>query len=110
MRNVNLILPLCVVFTSLLAPDGRAEEELRDPFAFGPRVEAVNRVVKPAGAMLMGILWDATRPLAIVGEETVAVGDTVAGWQVVQILEGHIVIQRGERRATIPPGGSIPVD
>ncbi|MBI2495959.1 MAG: hypothetical protein HYY59_00375 [Candidatus Omnitrophica bacterium] len=108
--NASLILSLCVVFVSLLAPDGRAEEELRDPFTFGPRVEAVTKVVKPAGPVLMGILWDATRPLAIVGEETVAAGDTVAGWRVVRILEGHIVIQRGERRETMTPGGSIPLD
>ena len=108
---VGQVLLLCVVLIGPLAPEGRAEEELRDPFAFGPRVEAMsNTVVKPAGPTLMGILWDATRPLAIIGEETVAVGDTVDGWKVLNIQQESVVLQRGDQRKVIAPGDPIPAD
>ena len=49
-------------------------EDLRDPFMFGPRTE----VAAQTGPSLIGVIWDATQPLAIVGEQTVALGDRVA--------------------------------
>ena len=81
-------------------------ETLRDPFVFGPRESGSEQ----PGAALMGVLWDATHPLAIVGEQTVGVGDRVGGWQVVEIQENGIVIQRDDRREFISTGNSIPSD
>ena len=81
-------------------------ETLRDPFVFGPRESGSEQ----PGAALMGVLWDATHPLAIVGEQTVGVGDRVGGWQVVEIQENGIVIQRDDRRETVAIGNSLPTD
>lgn len=79
-------------------------EELRDPFVFGPRTDTSGGT----GATLIGVLWDPTHPLALVGEQTVAIGDLVTGWQVVEIRADGIVIQRGERREFLAPGHAIP--
>ena len=73
---------------------------------FGPRTEA-----EALGAPnLIGILWDPTHPLAIIGEQMVAVGDRIADWHVVEIQQDGIVVQRGERRAFIAPGNPLPND
>ena len=85
------------------AVQGHAEE-LRDPFTFGPRRDAV----EPSGFVLLGVLWDATRPMAIIGEENVGVGDSVAGWQVIEIMQNGVIVQRGERKEFITPGQSLP--
>ncbi len=78
--------------------------EERDPFVFGPRAGSVESV-RP---VLTGVLWDASHPLAMVGESTVAVGDKVADWRIVEIRPNGIVIQSGELRKVIAPGDSIP--
>ena len=81
-------------------------ETLRDPFTFAPR-ETTNE--GPA-VMLMGVLWDAAHPLAMLGEETVGIGDRVADWQVVEIRQDGIVVQRGDRREVVSIGKSIPAN
>jgi len=83
-------------------------EELRDPFTFGPRQETAQQMT--TGPVLMGVLWDATKPLAILGDETVGVGDVVAEWRVVEIRPNGIVVQRGERQAFVAPGSNLPSD
>ena len=87
-------------------PSEAGSDDLRDPFVFGPRENAVRQT----GPSLIGILWDATRPLAMVGDKTVGVGDTVAGWTVVQIQEGAMVIRRDDRQEVITPGTALPPD
>lgn len=118
----------------VLGVSGRAEaKELRDPFTFGPGAqppapkpqgpsaapEPAAPAPSPASSVprsgptqppppLIGVLWDATQPLAIVGEQTVGVGDVVGEWQVVEIRPDGIVVQRGERRAFVGPGAKLP--
>lgn len=80
-------------------------QELRDPFVFGPRSGS-----QAGAAMLIGVLWDATKPLAIVGEATVQVGDVVDGWRVVEIRQDGIVLEQGARQEFIAPGTLIPLE
>ncbi|PIQ83228.1 MAG: hypothetical protein COV75_08845 [Candidatus Omnitrophica bacterium CG11_big_fil_rev_8_21_14_0_20_63_9] len=80
-------------------------QELRDPFVFGPRSES-----QAGMAMLIGVLWDATKPLAMVGEATVQVGDFVDGWRVVEIRQDGIVLEQGTRQEFIATGTAIPTD
>lgn len=87
-------------------PSEAGSDDFRDPFVFGPREGALRQ----AGPSLIGILWDATRPLAMVGDEMVGVGDTVAGWTVVQIQEGAMVIRRDDRQEVITPGTPLPAE
>ena len=101
--GVLLLGAYCVVLSASVAV--RAET-LRDPFVFGPR----ERAHEQPGAVLMGVLWDATHPLAIVGEQAVGVGDRVADWQVVEIHENGIVVQRDDRREMVTIGNSLPTD
>ena len=82
-------------------------EELRDPFMFGP---GAGGVMRQGELMLMGVLWDAARPLAIVGDEPVEVGTLVAGWQIVEIQQSGIVVQRGDRQEFVAIGNSLPSD
>ena len=85
---------------------GVRAEEPRDPFMFGPR----DGQPQSASTTLVGVLWDPTHPLAIVGEQMIGVGDRIGGWQVVQIQPDGIVIQRDERRELLTPGNAIPSD
>ena len=98
---------LLLTVTTAFAFDARAEE-LRDPFTFGPRTDTALPVA--TGPVLMGVLWDATKPLAILGDETVGVGDVIAEWRVLEIRQNGIVVQRGERQAFVTPGSSLPGD
>ncbi len=82
-------------------------EELRDPFVFGSRSDAA---APSSGQTLVGILWDAAHPLAIIGDQTVGVGDTVSGWQVVQIRQNGVEMKRGDEHALLTPGNSLPQD
>lgn len=95
---------VCVI--AVLPPSLVHTAEPRDPFMFGPRAEGV----QPSGPALIGVLWDATQPLAMVGEETVAVGGRVDGWQVIEIQPDGIVIQRADRREFLTPGTPFPID
>ena len=79
-------------------------EELRDPFAFGPRSGSTEQ----ANPVLGGILWDSTHPLAMFGEELVEVGQTLAGWRIVEIQQDGVVVQQGDRQELILPGSSLP--
>jgi len=96
-----------VILWSLLAAGGLAPEAaagaLRDPFTFGPRTEEIEQ------AVVVGVLWDATHPLAIIGEEPVAVGDTVSGgWRIAEIRQDGIVLQRGGVREFVRLGQPLP--
>ena len=105
-KPAMLLLPAIFGMTAWLIALRVRAEELRDPFMFGPRVGHT----ESASATLVGVLWDPTHPLAIVGEQTIVVGDRIGGWQVVQIQPDGIVIQRDETRRLITPGNAIPSD
>jgi hypothetical protein len=81
-------------------------ETLRDPFTFGPR----EGTSEASPMTLIGVLWNAPKPLAIVGDRMVGLGDQVGGWEIVQIQEDGIVIQRDDRRETVAIGNSLPTD
>jgi len=79
-------------------------ETLRDPFAFGPRASEV----ETSERVLIGVSWDAEHPLVIVGDQTLRLGDDVAGWKVVAIEKHGMAIERDGRRIFLEPGGRIP--
>ncbi len=90
---------------TFVVPIGEAEE-LRDPFMFGPRAETSAQ----SRAVLLGILWDATHPLAIVGDQMVAIGDHLGEWRVVEIHPDQIVLERAGRRESVIIGQPLPTD
>ena len=100
---VLLLSAYCLV---LSAPVVVHAETLRDPFTFGPR----EGTAEGPEMVLMGVLWDAAHPLAMLGDEAVGIGDRVADWQVVEIRQDGIVIQRGDRREVVSIGKSIPAN
>ena len=63
----------------------------RDPFL---RVGA-EPDQQPVSLVLSGILWDPAAPLAILNGETVRVGDTVGGYRVTEIAQGHVSVSNG---------------
>ena len=104
MRNLLMLVACCVSLVAVVHA-----ETLRDPFTFSPQEEPETAVVAPA-VVLMGVLWDAARPLAIVGDQEVGVGDQVADWQVVEIQENGMIVQRGDRREAVSIGSRLPSD
>ena len=101
-----LLSAYCLVFSAAVIFAAYAEEP-RDPFVFGPRT---GEATAQAGPTLIGILWDAAHPLAIIGDETVKVGDPIAEWRVVEIKSDGVTIERGDRREVLYPGDSLPHD
>jgi len=81
-------------------------ETVRDPFTFGPR----QGTAEAPATVLIAVLWNAPELLAIVGNQMVGLGDQVDGWQIVKIQEDGIVIQRGDRRETVPIGNRLPTE
>jgi hypothetical protein len=84
-------------------------QELRDPFTFGTR----HRVLAPRPKttqqlVLVGIIWDPAQPLALIGEQTVAVGQTIDGWRIEAITPEHVVLQREDERVTLLAGAALP--
>ena len=70
----------------------------RTPAALPP-TPAANTIPPPAVATeplpkVQGIIFNAARPLAIVGGRTVSVGDRVGGFQVKQILKSSVIFQQ----------------
>jgi len=86
------------VLTPVQAAEGR------DPFQFGPR-EATQST---SGPLLTGIIWDAYSPLAIVEGEPVTLGQTVRGWQIIEIQPDYLIVQRDSQRQTLVPGSPWP--
>ena len=60
----------------------------RDPFLAG-KGQATGELA------LSGILWDASRPLAIINGMTLTVGDEVEGFQVLDIQADHVTLTDG---------------
>ncbi|MBI4323226.1 MAG: hypothetical protein HY596_03010 [Candidatus Omnitrophica bacterium] len=60
----------------------------RDPFLAG-RGQAMGELA------LSGILWDASHPLAMINGATLAVGDEVEGFQVLDIQADHVTLTDG---------------
>lgn len=60
----------------------------RDPFLAG-KGQATGELA------LSGILWDASHPLAIINGATLAVGDEVEGFQVLDIQADHVTLTDG---------------
>ena len=91
---------------------GFAEEGLRDPFAFGSMevVPVPATVARPKQSRLIGVLWDAKNPLAVIDGEPVSVGQQVRGWRVIAIQPNRVVIQRGDRKETLMTGDAIPTE
>ena len=102
--TVIRLVTYCCVLSAVCCSLAQVRAELRDPFTFGPREGEAQHPQQT----LIGILWDAARPLAIFGEELVAVGDVVAGWRVIEIKQEGVVIQRDEHREFITPGNHLP--
>ena len=44
---------------------------------------------------LSGILWDAVTPMAIINGQTLHVGEKLEGYEVIQILQDHVVLSDG---------------
>lgn len=61
----------------------------RDPFAQGVMTSQASRLV------LLGIVWDAQQPLAIVNGRTVRVGEELDGYRIVEIAQDRVSVTDG---------------
>ena len=98
---VLLLSAYCLVLSASVAVHA---ETLRDPFTFGPQA----REVEAPERVLIGVSWDEEQPLAIVGDQTLRLGDYVADWKIVAIEKHGMAIERDGRRVFLEPGGRVP--
>lgn len=71
----------------------------RDPFV--PLVGAEREKGTLAGFPLQGIFWDERKPMAIINDEVVKTGDTVAGAIVKEIRRDAVVVEYGGELFTL---------
>jgi len=76
----------------------------RDPFEFGPTTQRSST----GGLALIGIVHDQTRALAVIGDQTLRVGDEVAGWRILAIDADAVTIKREAQQLILTPGMSVP--
>ncbi len=108
MRAHAAVLQLAILLLASGA-GGPACAELRDPFMFGPGGPG-DAVPEQPPPVLVGVVWSLERPMAIVDDQTVAVGAAVGGWQVADIQPDGITIERAGRREFVTPGNAFPAD
>ena len=101
-RTAVLILTAGALWWVALLPS--SADVKRDPFLFGVSADRA----APWAGELIGILWDATSPLAMVGDQAVSVGSELGPWKVVEIHPDGMVLQLGERREFIRIGDRLP--
>lgn len=80
-------LPVSIAFGFVYDSHGR-----KDPFS--PPVIDVSKDVGQdiiAGIKLEGIIWDSDKPLAIINEKVVGVGEMVAGVKVISITQNEVI-------------------
>jgi len=70
----------------------------RDPFFKQPIVLAGD---SSHGLRLSGIVWDETRPTAIINDEILAVGDQIAGYKVVIINKNKVIVSNGQQNVEL---------
>ena len=68
----------------------------RDPFTPGAGSG------QTSGLALSGILWDASRPIAIINGTMVQVGQEVEGYRVVEIAQDHVSVSDGVETFRLP--------
>ncbi len=71
----------------------------RDPFTLGSSAEGA------LGLALVGIVWDAAHPMAMINGFPVVVGDEIEGYRVVQILQDRVMVvdDAGTYQLQLPP-------
>ncbi|MBI2093290.1 MAG: hypothetical protein HYT88_01000 [Candidatus Omnitrophica bacterium] len=91
-----------------LASEGRAAEELRDPFVFGPRREAAAQ--EGSLGVISGIIWDESSPLVMINGELVGIGQAVGSWKIIAIGPDTVTLQNSKRKINLASGSSIPTE
>ena len=109
LRSLHAVAVRSLLLGSLLAGSGSpAAEELRDPFLFWPPPQEIPQPAPPS--VLLGILWEAQEALALINGEPTTVGQTIAGWELIEIKPDHVVVRRDSQQRTVLPGEPFPTD
>lgn len=91
---------------SLISKEAAPEESLekifakmeikRDPFVFGGPEKNLAPAGESQGSLeLTAIAWDKSRPLAIINNEVLGIGDEIGGAKIVAIEEDKVKLARG---------------
>ena len=56
---------------------------------------------KPTNWCFRGIFWDETNPKAVINDRTLAKGDTLGAYRVVEIKQGSVVLRTGEKNVEV---------
>jgi hypothetical protein len=76
-----------------------ANLELKDdPFTSNP---ITNKRIDATGISLKGIIWDKNKPVALINEEVVKVGDSISGYSVKEIDKDKVILTGGVNITTL---------
>ena len=81
----------------------------RDPMRaiIDERGELVSASALHGGLSVQGVIWSEQRPLAVVDDELVAVGDVLGPYTVLDIQSGGLMVQRDAQELFIPLDRSL---
>ena len=71
----------------------------RDPFV---SVDSSAGVIGLTDIKISGIVWDKTRPLAVINGEVHTVGDTIKGHTIVEIKVSSVILSAGDEKIEMP--------
>lgn len=97
-----------IIFFCLLCGFSFAEEFTydshgrKDPFS-PPVISAVEKAGTEilAGVRLEGIIWDKKKPMAIINDKVVGIGDSVSGAEIIDIKKNEVIFGVNGQKVTV---------
>ena len=92
--NRNIVLTMLAASAVVAAINAGAQE--RDPFVSILDLQQQKMKVDLSGVVLKGIIWESSRPVAILNDTLVTVGDDFFGFKVVKIGKDKVTLTMGK--------------
>jgi len=90
----NIVLTMLAASAVVAAINAGAQE--RDPFVSILDLQQQKMKVDLSGVVLKGIIWESSRPVAILNDTLVTVGDDFFGFKVVKIGKDKVTLTMGK--------------
>jgi hypothetical protein len=88
------LVALCVACAMLVAV--QAQAQARDPFVSILDLRQLNARADLSGLSLKGVIWESARPVAIINDTLVSVGDDFSGFKMARIDKDKVTLTSGK--------------
>lgn len=102
---------LCALCVSIFAEEFTYDSHgKKDPFS-PPVISAVEKAGTEvlAGVRLEGIIWDEKKPIAVINDKVVGIGDEISGAKIIDIRQNEVIFDVNGQMVTVklrtPEGG-----